>query len=362
MQLRWIELRSFRSYPELTFHPDRAVNLLIGDNGAGKTNLLEAVAYAGTLRSFRRAPEDSLVATGDTSAVIRAEIEHRAGENLVELEIPRRGSRKVLVDRKRLPRASDLLGVMRVITFIPEDLEVVKGGPGARRDFLDEVAIQLWPAAYNEQAEYDRTLRHRNAALRATTAEMAALEVWDARLAQAGGRVMARRARVAHGLAAPLSKAHAAIAGQGEATIEFRSGWGGAFDPGVPAGAWAELFSGALAKVRRRDQERGVTSVGPHRDEPELWISGIDTRHQSSQGEQRTVALALRLAAHSAVEAQTGEHPLLLLDDVFSELDASRAAALTTALPPAQTFITAARPEQVPLSGRVWQVGGGTVR
>jgi DNA replication and repair protein RecF len=361
VELRWISLRTFRSYTQLHFEPEAGINLLVGDNGAGKTNLLEAVAYLGNLRSFRQSPDEALVATDSDRAYVRAEIGHASGASLLELEIPRSGGRKVLLDRQRLGRIAELVGAFRVITFIPEDLEVIKGGPGARRAFLDETAVQLWPAAYQEQAEFERTLRQRNALLKGVGSDAGTLDVWDARLAQIGGKVVARRARAAEALVANLSELHLSISASSGARFGYSSSWGAGLDPTVPAGSWAELLRSALSANRRRDKERGSTTVGPHRDEPELTIGDRDARHLASQGEQRTLALVLRLAAHSAVQAQIREAPVLLLDDVFSELDATRAKALTAALPECQILITAARPEQVPLSGRAWMVAGGGV-
>jgi DNA replication and repair protein RecF len=359
MRLLLLGLGSFRSYRELEFRPDPEINLLVGDNGAGKTNLLEAIAYLSDLRSFRGSPEETLVATGSSSAVVRAAVDNRGGDHLIEIEIKREGPRRLLIDRSRPRRNADLAEIFRVVTFIPEDLEVTKGGPGARRGFFDQAAVRLWPAAAAEQTELERTLRHRNAALKQETDVV--LDVWDARLAQVAGRVMARRLRAAHALLPAVGRIYRQVGGSGVVEFGYRSDWGGGFQPSLPAGGWAEMLREALTRSRRKDRERGLTSVGPHRDEPELIIDGRDSRYRASQGEQRTLALALRLAEHAAVAEQIGEPPVLGLDDVFSELDAYRAKALVEALPAAQILITAASPEHVPALGRLWEVAGGRI-
>lgn len=362
MRLAWITLHQFRSYPHLEFAPDPEINLLIGDNGAGKTNLLEAIGYLASLRSFRRVPDAELVAEGADIAAVRGEVAGEGSSSLVEIEIRRRGGRRARLDTATLQRAGDLLGVVRVIAFLPEDLDLVKRGPGDRRELLDDLAVQLWPGSHLDQTEFDRSLRQRNAFLRSGADDEVTLSVWDERLAQAGGRVMARRAHAARALAGGLSDAYRRVAGaEAAVALDYRSEWGGELDPSVSAGEWSMLLAEALRQRRRADLERRLTTTGPQRDEPVFSLDGHDLRMWGSQGEQRTLALGVRLASHAAVEAQIGSTPLLLLDDVFSELDAKRSRALADALPPAQTLISSARPEDVPVRGRTWQVTGGAI-
>jgi DNA replication and repair protein RecF len=363
VRVDWVSLVSFRCYPKLEWSPDHGVNLLVGPNGAGKTNLLESVAYLATLKSFRSVPDENLVADGAESAVIRAGLTGEERERLIEIEIPRHGARRTQVDKTRLRRTADLLGVVRVIAFLPEDLDLIKRGPAHRRDLLDDIAVQLWPAAHLDQAEYERSLRQRNAFLKQGEPDEATLSVWDSRLAQAGGRVLARRARVIETLSPRLDEAYAEIADR-ETTASFRysPSWSGDLDQ-ASAAEFANRLVESLERARRSDYERRMTTVGPHRDEPGFSIDDHEARTHGSQGEQRTMALAVKLAAHRAVSAAVGESPILLLDDVFSELDPRRAAALAKALPAeTQTMITSARPEDVPVSGAVWQVGDGVSR
>jgi DNA replication and repair protein RecF len=364
MKVDWVSLNHFRSYEELEWRPDPGVNLLLGPNGAGKTNLLEAIAFLSSLRSFRSVPDIALIADEESAAVVRAGVSSGARDRLVEVELPRVGPRRTQLDKTRLQRTTDLLGVLRVIAFLPEDLDLVKRGPAYRRDLLDAVAVQLWPAAHHDQGEFDRALRQRNAYLKSGERDNATLSVWDARFAQSGGRVMSRRARAIETLSPHLEVSYADIAGRPErAAIAYITSWGDDETLDQAAADFTSAILEALERSRRADYERRLTSVGPHRDEPVLRLDGVDTRTHGSQGEQRTMALAVKLAAHRAVADMAGEPPVLLLDDVFSELDPERAEALAKTLPAdTQTMISSARPEDVPVEGTVWRVGEGALR
>ena len=294
------------------------------------------------------------------SAVVRSSIASPERERLIEIEIPRAGQRRTQVDKTRLKRTSDLLGALRVVAFLPEDLDLIKRGPAYRRDLLDEIAVQLWPASHLDQSEYERALRQRNAYLKQGFRDDGALEVWDQRVAQAAGRVLARRFRVIETIEPLLTGAYQDIAGRPTAAaISYTTSWGR--DLGNESAAeLADAVVEALEGARRVDYERRMTTVGPHRDEPGFQIDGHEARIHGSQGEQRTMALAVKLAAHRAVTAVTDEPPVLLLDDVFSELDPVRASSLAGALPKdTQTLITSARPEDVPISGKTWTVADG---
>lgn len=357
MHLTWIALAGFRSYDRLEWRPDPGVNLLVGANGAGKTNLLEAIGYLASLRSFRGAPDEALVHHEHDAAVVRGEVASDDVTSLIEVEVRRGRPRRALVNGQRLARTADLLGHVRAVSFLPEDLDIVKRGPAHRRDFLDGVAVQLMPAAHLDQAEFDRSLRQRNAFLKQGAGDDVTLSVWDERLAMAGGKVMARRARAAEALEQAVRTAYSAISrSPAEVSFRYLSTWGADLDASVSAGVLAERLSDALVGARKIDRERRITTVGPHRDEPVVVIDGHDLRHHGSQGEQRTTALALRLATHLAVTDQVRATPLLLLDDVFSELDPDRAAALAEALPDTQTLITTADRGDVPIDGAVWPV------
>lgn len=364
MKVDWVAVTDFRSYLGLEWRPEPGVNLLLGPNGAGKTNLLEAIAYLAALRSFRSAPDAALIRDEADAAVLRAGVSTEGRQRLIEIELPRSGPRRAQVDKTRLQRNADLLGVLRVIAFLPEDLDLVKRGPSLRRDLLDVVAVQLWPASHLDQSEFERALRQRNAFLKEGVRDDSTLTVWDARLAQSGGRVMARRLRVIELLTPLMETAYADIAtGQQKASIGYQASWGDLLEGEQAVADLTDVLLGGLASARRVDYERRLTSIGPHRDEPSFRLDGVDARSHGSQGEQRTMALAVKLAAHRAVAEMIGETPVLLLDDVFSELDPDRSRALAKALPEAtQTLITSARPEDVPVEGSVWRVADGVQR
>lgn len=362
MRLSWVSLGEFRSHGSLEWSPEPGVNLLVGPNGAGKTSLLEAIGYLATLDSFRSAPDEALPAFGEQAGFVRGEVRDRDSTSLIEVEIRRRGGRRAYVNRQRLGRAADLLGHVRAVAFLPEDLDLVKRGPSYRRDFLDAVAVQLWPGSYLDQAELDRALRQRNAFLRQGVQDDATLDVWDERMAVAGGKVLSRRARAAAAIAGPVQESYTAISGaEVKVGIDYVSTWVDGLDPSIPPAEHAALLRAALTHARRHDRDRRVTTVGPQRDEPIILLDGNDLRLYGSQGEQRTAALSMRLAVHRAVMEVAGVSPILLLDDVYSELDPARSTALTRCLPPAQIFVTTTHPEDVPLAGPTWRVSPGKV-
>lgn len=360
MGLAWLELREFRSYRSLRWEPDPSVNVLTGGNAVGKTNLLEAVGYLASLRSFRRVPESELVAAGAERCVVRGQLEQGDSESLVEVEIPVAGRRRAQLNRRRLSRSADLLGAVRAVVFLPDDLDFVKRGPAYRRDLLDATAVQIWPGAHRDQQDYERALRQRNALLRqqGRGADPATLDVWDGRLSQAGGKLMDRRQATIAALQEETAAMYQKLSASETAVrLEYRAGWAEAGD-----GDWSDRLAAALARSRTDDMERRASTAGPHRDDLVMRLGERDSRTRASQGEQRTLALAVRLAAHAAVRSKTGCAPLLLLDDVFSELDAQRSAALVGALPEAQTIITTARADEAPVGGRLWSVAEGAVR
>lgn len=362
MRLEWLELAGFRTYEALRWEPDSGVNVLVGPNAIGKTNVLEAVGYLAGLKSFRGVPDASMVRLGAARAVVRAEISRGGSTVLIEVELPAQGRRRARVNRRPLTRMADMVGHIRTVAFLPDDLDIVKRGPALRRDLIDGVAAQIWPGAYADQQEYDRVVRQRNSLLRKMGhhADTVTLGVWDERLSQAGARVMARRRAALDAISKESTAMYQQLASTDVAVrIDYRSTWGATSADGVDE--WRKALSEALFAARQSDMERRVTTVGPHRDDPALLLGDRDSRTHGSQGEQRTLVLSLRLASHKAISAAVGEPPLLLLDDVFSELDLARATSLSKVLPPAQTFITTARDEEVPIDGRRWQVSEGAL-
>ncbi len=361
MQLSWLELRDFRCYEALHFEPGPGINILVGDNGAGKTSVLEAIGFVGMAKSFRGTPDDALVRDGTGAAVVRAGVAGAASETTVECELPAVGRRTILLNSKRPPRIRELLRAVPVVAFMPDDLDVVKRGPSMRRDYLDDLAARLWPAAVADLSEYDRALKQRNTLLRqeGRDADRMTLDVWDERLSTAGAQVLIHRRAVAGSLQPHLLEAYDVVGGQGDLRWSYTSTWGS--EEAFEHHELVEAMRRALAERRPKDMEVRTTTVGPHRDEPDLLLEGRSTRTRSSQGEQRTVALALRIGAHRLIEQVRNVVPILLLDDVFSELDHDRASRVLELMPAGQVFVTTAREDEVPAGGRRWSVRDGKV-
>jgi len=336
LRLDRVWLTDLRSYPSAQIELAPSLTVLLGDNGQGKTNILEAMAWLATMSSFRGAPTEALIRQGAQRAVIRAEGEREGRTILIEAELAATGRNRVLINRQPLKRARDLLGVLRVTVFAPDDLELVKGGPSERRRYLDDALVASHPRYDALRSEVDKILKQRNALLKNAGGrldESAAftLDVWDAKLAEAGGALAAARQDLLERLAPVLSRTYDAVAhGAADVVATYVAEWASA--------GLAE----ALAASRRDDVRRGVSTVGPHRDDVDLRIGGMPARTHASQGEQRSLALALRLAAHHVITDVTGSAPILLLDDVFSELDPDRSDALLANLPSGQTVLTSA--------------------
>jgi DNA replication and repair protein RecF len=349
-------LTDFRNYTEVEVEPaPDGLTAIVGANGEGKTNLLEAVGYLATLSSFRGAPGAALVREGCDSAIVRAEVERESREVLLEAQLAVTGRDRVLVNRQPLRRTRDLLGALRVSVFSPDDLVLVKGAPSGRREFLDDTVVALHAKHDALRSDVDRILRQRGALLKQAggrlTAEIeSTLDVWDAKLATAGQALVEARQETLAVIEPEVVKAYGQLAGTG-AVVSLRY-----------LQSWAGDLLAALAASRADDLRRAATLVGPHRDDVVLAIDGLPARTHASQGEQRSLALALRLAAHRAVADLTGTPPVLLLDDVFSELDPARSEALIAHIPDGQALVSttgllpsAARPD------RVFVVRAGTV-
>jgi DNA replication and repair protein RecF len=299
-----------------------------------------------------------LVRTGAPFAVVRALGEREGRELLLEAQLQPNGRNRVQVNRQPLRRARDLLGSLRATVFTPDDLEIVKGGPGERRRLLDDVLVALHPRNDALRGEVERVIRQRNALLKQSGGRLDegaafTLDVWDTKLAEAGTALAEARSELLGRLEPVLGATYDALARRpARVSATYEAPWRDGPDG----------LTGALRRARADDVRRGVCTVGPHRDEVVLSIGDRPARTHASQGEQRSMALALRLAAHHVVTDETGTPPILLLDDVFSELDPDRSAALLANLPEGQTLLTSASglpPDARP--DRVLQIAGGTV-
>ncbi|MCC6226941.1 MAG: DNA replication/repair protein RecF [Microthrixaceae bacterium] len=345
MRVERLELLGFRSYRDATVDFAPRFTAVLGENGQGKTNLLEAIGYLSRLSSFRGAPPSAMVAASQVAsadqprqAVIRGQLRDGRREVLVEAELPIEGRPRVLVNRQPLRRRADLLKSFQVSVFMPDDLELVKEGPALRRSYLDEILVSARPSMAAVVAEVDKILRQRNVLLKQVGRRLSSettltLDVWDERLDAAGSRLAEHRVELLAQLQPYVIEAYDKVASRSESvTLRYLS-------------SWREMgLADALRASRDDDVRRQVSLVGPHRDDMEVRLAGMDSRHQASQGEQRSLAFALRLAAHRFVTDEIGVAPVLLLDDIFSELDPGRSAALLGALPEAQVILTSATP------------------
>jgi DNA replication and repair protein RecF len=445
-----LALADFRSYAAAELRLEPGVSTMLGANGEGKTNLVEAVAYVATLASHRVAADAPLVRQGAQRAVVRAGIARDGRENLVEIEINPGRANRARLNRAPVSRPREVLGVLRTVLFAPEDLALVKGDPEQRRRFLDDLLVATAPRYAAVRSDYERVLRQRTALLkslrgragermyagsagrrgaarhvpaaerpgdwdggdgddgggRGTGSAPRMLEIWDEQLASFGAELLAGRLGLTAALRPLVAGAYSAVSGgSAQATIDYRQaqpGGGprrpleaghppGAAGPGArsagaepaggqlagpvpagepggppPAAGRAELASmllAALRQVRAEEIERGVCLVGPHRDDLELRIGDLPSRGYASQGESWSAALALRLASYDLLRA-SGDDPVLLLDDVFAELDTGRRDRLAALVSGAeQVLVTAAVPGDVPaiLTGAVFEVSRGTV-
>ena len=382
MHLTRLALTDFRSYAELSLELSPGVTTFSGPNGEGKTNLIEAIGYLSTLGSHRVATDAPLVRRGADRAVLRAAVSGAQGGTLVEIELNPGRANRVRLNRAPMPRPRDILGALRTVLFAPEDLALVKGDPGERRRFLDELLVATAPRYAGVRADYERVLRQRTALLKSAGAKghlrgaaresmTATLDAWDAQLAQAGAPLLAGRMRLVAALRPHVTAAYEAVSGgsPGESCeISYRASVfnNNEFDNDVAVleGAGLEVaMLKALAGVRASELDRGVCLVGPHRDELELFVGGLPARGYASHGESWSLALALRLASFALLK-QDSEDPVLILDDVFAELDTGRRDRLAALVSGGeQVLITAAVPADVPevLAGVRFTVRAGVV-
>lgn len=439
MHVSQLSLTDFRSYTQLDLDLLPGPSAFVGPNGQGKTNLVEAIAYAATLASHRVASDAALVRAGAPRGVVRVRAVRGERESLVELEINPGRANRAQVNRSPVRRTRDVLGILRTVVFAPEDLALVKGDPDGRRRFLDELTIQVSPRMAGVLADYDRVLRQRGALLKTAGpgmrrhvrvpdrrdrpdgdgdgdagADVRTLDVWDAKLAEVGAQVLAARVRLVEQLRPHVELAYAQVSDGGVATLGYRSslrnqaaaadddaswaampaadvGAAGAGDGSTPDGSGrlladiphagvdtdvleAQMLE-AMGRLRRQELERGVSLVGPHRDDLVLGLGGLPARGYASHGESWSFALALRLAAYHLLTHgddevggiggwAEGSQPVLLLDDVFAELDTTRRGRLAQLVAGAeQVLVTAAVAQDVPdeLLGARYDVMGGQV-
>ena len=378
MIVEHVSLVDFRNYATAEVSLAAGPNLFVGRNGQGKTNLAEAIAYVATLGSHRVSGDKALVRAGAESAILRIRVAHAERSIQLEAQLNRTGRNRARVNGVDV-RPAELPRYAQVVVFAPEDLGIVRGDPSARRRFADQLLVQRSPRMAGVLADYDRVLRQRGALLKSARARgirgdaLSTLDVWDDKLVALGSEIIDARQELATELAAPIEAAYAAIAGEDHRPeLEWVLSVRGA-DPeegddagsGTQAGATAELFREALAQKRGAELERGLTLVGPHRDDLRLSIRGLPVKGYASHGESWSVALSLRLASAQLLRAESRSgDPVLILDDVFAELDAQRRVRLSDLTAQfEQVIVTAAVWEDVPdnLRSRTVRIEAGRI-
>jgi len=370
MRLERLEVVDFRNHERASVELPAGVSALVGPNGVGKTNLLEAVGYLATLGSHRVGQDAALIRAGSASAVIRAAVQRAGRRLLVDVELRPGSGVRGRVNGAPVPRARDLLGVVRATVFAPEDLALVRGDPEERRRFLDTLATQRLPRYHGSRQDYDRVLRQRNTLLRSAggrlpASALATLEVWDEKLASAGAEIWSERLRLVAALTPRVELAYQRLAGRDdEVDVAYVSSVAGTAGLDPDPVKLAKALRERLVADRAREVDRGVTLSGPHRDDLALAVRGLPARTHASHGEAWSLALALRLGSHWLL-AEEGEEPVLLMDDVFAELDRQRRDRVAeAALAAEQTVVTAAVPEELPgeLNAAVFHVEPGSVQ
>jgi len=364
MYLRTLTLRDFRSWDQIDLELSEGRTVFLGSNGNGKTNLVEAVGYLSTLGSHRVAADAPLIRLGAQRSRIGATVVNSGRELRIDMELNQGSANRAQINRSPVRRTREILGILQTVLFAPEDLALVRGDPSERRRFLDELCTARLPRLAGVRSDYDRVLRQRSALLKTagrqarsrSAADLSTLDVWDGQLAAHGAELLAQRLDLVHELHPHLEQAYHSIAPESRAAaIRYRSGYlppefcepGRGPEPG-DAQVLEEIMLRELSAARPRELERGVCLVGPHRDDLDLMLGSAPAKGFASHGESWSFALALRLSSFELLRG-LGTDPVLMLDDVFAELDRHRRTALAAVAAAAeQVLITAAVPEDVP--------------
>jgi DNA replication and repair protein RecF len=371
-----LSLTDFRSYSQVDLQLSAGRTTFLGPNGQGKTNLLEAIGYLSTLGSHRVSGDAPLVRLGAERAIVRGAIVRDERTVTIEIELVPGRANRARVNRGPVPRPREVLGLLRTVLFAPEDLALVKGDPGGRRQFLDDLLVARAPRYAGVRADYERVNKQRTTLLktagqarrgRGGSADLSTLDVWDDHLAKVGGELLAGRLRAVELMSPLVDHAYEQVSdNRGPITLEYRASVPELGEHGRDPATLAAQLLAELLRLRPQEIERGVSLAGPHRDDLVLSVGALPARGYASQGESWSLALALRLASYELLREGEygGSEPVLLLDDVFAELDTSRRNRLAELLAPAeQVLITAAVAEDVPaaLRGQILSVGSGTV-
>lgn len=358
MYIKSIELQNFRNYGSLNmeFHPEK--NILYGDNAQGKTNVLEAIYYCGMTKSHKGSKEKEIIKINENESHIRMLLEKKGVERRIDMHLRRNKAKGVAVDGIPIRKSSELLGLANIVFFSPEDLGIIKHGPGERRRFLDMELCQLNKVYLHDLGKYNQIVSQRNNLLKQIQSDKSlldTLDIWDGQLIEYGTRVIRQRQAQIKKLNEIIAPIHEKLSGGKEhLSLEYE------------ANVLGEDFSLKVCQNRERDLYQKITTVGPHRDDIRFCIGDIDIRKYGSQGQQRTSALSLKLAEIELIRQSVGENPILLLDDVLSELDRNRQNQLLDSIQNIQTIITCTGLEEFIRErlqiNQVYKVMNGTIK
>ena len=359
MYIKEIELKDFRNYKELRTSFSKNVNIFLGNNAQGKTNLLEGIYLNAMAKSFKTTKDKELIRFGEEFCKIKTIAFFDDDEHSTEIVINKEGKKGVKLDGVKINRTSELLERIFIIIFSPEDLKIVKDEPEKRRKFIDRELCQIKPGYYNDLNNYKRVLKQRNTYLKEERIETSILDIWDHELARYGSKVIARRNEFIKRINEISKEIHKNISG-GKENLELN------YEPNISFSSELESdFYEIISSNRNDDIRNRTTGRGPHKDDLKISADGIDLRKYGSQGQQRTAALSLKLSETKLIEEEMGEKPILLLDDVLSELDNDRQNFLIHSLGGNQLFITTTDisgkvARQLP-EGKVFKITSGQI-
>lgn len=348
MIVRSLELQDFRNLEELSLEPSPGINVIWGENAQGKTNLLESLYYLSLLSSFRAARERELIRFDAECAALRCQVLTEGREQVIDVRIPQAGRREVTVNRVKKPRKADAAGILKCVLFCPEDLDLVRGAAAQRRRFLDDAISQLWPNYLSLLTEYNRLLQHKNRILKDHFEHPSLLDTLDdftGRMCSVAANIIPYRERFTALLREAAAAEHTAISAGGETLgVEYRT-VSTVREQGLTPPQLFELLWQHFAEHRAAEIASGTCLSGVHRDDIEVTINGLSARQYASQGQTRTAVLSLKLAQREIYHRETGEYPILLFDDVLSELDRRRREYVLQGIRRGQVFITTCEPE-----------------
>ena len=358
MQVKTLSLANYRNYSQLSVELSPGINLFIGQNGQGKTNLVEAIRYCSTLSSHRSS-NSSLISAGENQSLIGVEIENKGKSLKLGIELNRDGSNRQSLNGNIVRKSSEVLGALTTVIFSPEDIDIIRRDPGTRRSFLNDLGIQLRPSYYQTLQDYERVLKQRNALLKSARGkpniDLSTLELWDEKLISIGSSIIRNREMLLQSLISRITEKYQQIS---SSSAEIQINQISSFDVDYSNLETTEIenqFASAVKNIRHDEIERGLTLIGPQRDEIEIKLNGLVSKEHASQGEAWSLALSMKLASAELIadSSSTGK-PVMILDDVFSVLDSSRRQSLTQFVTGyEQVLITAAVEADVPLTSDI---------